>query len=93
MSVPSAPRRQWTDAQIELEVRRIAAEQAGVPVEEVMPVSRLVEDLEFDSLDHTEMIMTVEDVFDLKIDDAEPEVQLPKSVGDVIAIVRKHLSK
>jgi acyl carrier protein len=90
MTVPSTPRRQWTDQQIETEVNRIAAEQAGVPLDAVTPESRLVEDLEYDSLDVNEVVMNIEDTFDIKVSDELLSAQPPKSVGDILEIV-KHL--
>lgn len=72
---------------IEQEVIDIVVEQLGVDPEEVTPEKSFVEDLNADSLDQTELIMTFEEKLDLEI--TEEEAASLKTVGDVIAFARK----
>src|SRR5689334_9540481 len=88
---PIEPKRKWTEKEIEAEVCRAAADQAGVSANGVTRESRLTEDIGFDSLDVTEMMMKLEDTFDLKVGDDQFEADPPQSVGDVVRIVEKAL--
>jgi acyl carrier protein len=72
---------------IEQEVVDIVVEQLGVDPEEVTPEKSFVEDLNADSLDQTELIMTFEEKLDLEIN--EEEASSLKTVGDVISFIRK----
>ncbi|MFO7807320.1 MAG: acyl carrier protein [Candidatus Moraniibacteriota bacterium] len=51
------------------EVTKIISEQLDIPVDEITLESDFVQDLGADSLDLTELVMTMEDKFDLEIDD------------------------
>lgn len=68
-------------------VKRIIADQLGVSEGEVTPSADIINDLGADSLDIVEVVMAVEDEFDLSIpdDDVEPL----KTVKDVIDYVAK----
>lgn len=72
---------------VEQEVLDIIIEQLGVDKEDVTPEKSFIEDLNADSLDLTELIMTLEERFDTEI--AQEEAEKLKTVGDVIAFVRK----
>ena len=72
---------------LEQEVIDIVVEQLGVDPEEVTSDKKFVEDLNADSLDQTELIMTFEEKLDLEI--SEEEAQDLKTVGDVVAYIRK----
>lgn len=74
----------------EQEVAEIVAEQLGVDLNEVTPEKFFVEDLNADSLDLTELIMTFEERFGFEIPEEDAE-QL-KAVKDVINYVDKHKS-
>ena len=67
---------------IEQEVVDIIVEQLGVDKAEVGEEKSFVEDLNADSLDLTELIMTFEERFGCEISEAEAEKL--KTVGDVI---------
>ena len=54
---------------VEEKVQKIIMDQLGVSAEEVKPEASFVEDLGADSLDLTELIMAMEEEFDVKIDD------------------------
>ncbi len=66
-------------------IKKIIAEQLGVDEEEVTSESLFVQDLKADSLDLTEMIMTVEDEFEIEID--EKAAEKLRSVGDLINFI------
>lgn len=70
---------------VEQEVIDIVVEQLGVDKDDVTPEKSFVEDLNADSLDLTELIMTLEERFGCEISQEEAE-QL-KTVGDVIAYI------
>lgn len=54
-------------------VTKIIVEQLGVSPDEVNPDASFVEDLGADSLDLTELIMAMEEEFDLEIPDEEAQ--------------------
>ena len=60
--------------QIEDRVCKIAVKQLGFDIDEVKPSSRLIEDLGCDSLDLIELLMEVEDTFDITIPDEPPNL-------------------
>lgn len=67
---------------LEQEVIDIVVEQLGVDEQDVTPEKSFVEDLNADSLDLTELIMTFEERFGFEI--SEEEAEKLKTVGDVI---------
>ena len=72
---------------IEQAVIDIVVEQLGVYKEDVTPEKSFVEDLDADSLDLTELIMTFEERFGCDI--GEEEAEKLKKVGDVIDYITK----
>lgn len=72
---------------LEQEVIDIVVEQLGVDKEDVSLSKSFVEDLNADSLDLTELIMTLEERFGCEI--SEEEAEKLKTVGDVVAYVQK----
>lgn len=71
---------------LEQEVIDIVVEQLGVDKEDVTLSKSFVEDLNADSLDLTELIMTLEEKFGCEISEAEAEKL--KTVGDVVNFVQ-----
>ena len=71
---------------IEQEVIDIVSEQLGVDKNEINPSKNFIEDLNADSLDLTELVMTFEERFDCEI--SEEEAEKLKTVGDVITYVK-----
>lgn len=71
-------------------IRDIIAKQLDVEPDSITRESRLVEDLKADSLDVVELIMDLEQEFDIEI----PDEELPKvrTVGDIQDYVDKLLS-
>lgn len=68
-------------------VKAIVVEQLGVSADEVKPEASFVEDLGADSLDLTELIMAMEESFDIEIDDEEAQKIL--KVKDAIEYIEK----
>ena len=58
---------------IEERVKKIIVEQLGVKEEDVKPEASFVEDLGADSLDTVEVVMALEEEFDIEIPDEEAE--------------------
>jgi acyl carrier protein len=54
-------------------VKSIIVEQLGVNADEVIPTASFIEDLGADSLDIVELIMALEEEFDLEIPDEDAE--------------------
>jgi acyl carrier protein len=73
------------DEKLKKEIFATVAEQLGVDVNDVIESKSFIEDLNADSLDLTEMIMTLEEKFNVEITDAKA-AEL-KTVGDVIAFI------
>lgn len=76
-------------ADVEDKIRKIIVEQLGVDVETVKPESSFIEDLGADSLDIVELVMTMEEEFDLTIPDEDAEGM--KTVKDVIEYVKRKM--
>jgi acyl carrier protein len=71
-------------------VKKIIAEQLGVDESEVVPTASFVEDLNADSLDLVELIMSLEEAFSMEISDEEAENI--KSVQDAVDYINEHQS-
>ena len=76
---------------LEQEVIDIVVEQLGVDKEDVGLAKSFVEDLNADSLDLTELIMTLEERYECEI--SEEEAEKLKTVGDVVAYIQKSQSE
>jgi len=70
------------------EVKEVIVEQLNVSPEEVKPEAKFVEDLGADSLDVVEMIMALEEKFEIEIPDSEAEKI--QTVQDVVDYIEKH---
>lgn len=62
-----------TREQVEARIRGVIAEQICITEAEIKPDSNIYEDLGADSLDVIELLMAVEEEFDLSIPDEETE--------------------
>lgn len=73
---------------VEQEVIDIVVEQLGVDKDDVTTEKSFVEDLNADSLDLTELIMTFEERFGCEI--SQDEAEKLKTVGDVVRYIEAH---
>ena len=73
---------------IEAKVMSIIADQLGVGEDEIKLESSFIEDLGADSLDIVELVMAMEEEFEVEIPDEEAENI--KSVGDAINYINTH---
>ncbi|NBX69088.1 MAG: acyl carrier protein [Proteobacteria bacterium] len=71
---------------VEEKVKSIIVEQLGVDMETVTPEASFIDDLGADSLDIVELVMTMEEEFDLEIPDEDAEKI--KTVNDVISYIK-----
>ncbi len=80
-----------TAVEIEEKVIQIVSEQMSVDKNEVSRGTSFVNDLNADSLDTVELVMELEDEFDLTIPDEEAEKL--KTVGEAIDYIKSHFEK
>ena len=69
-------------------VKEIIVEQLGVSSEQVTNTASFVDDLRADSLDTVELVMALEEEFDMEIPDEDAEKI--KTVGDAVAYIEQH---
>lgn len=72
-------------------VLKIITDQLGVTEDEVVEEAKFIEDLGADSLDTVELIMELEDEFDLEIPDEEAEKL--QSVNDALSYIDENLEE
>lgn len=78
-----------TREEIEGKVIGIVGEQLGVDKSEIKSETSFVNDLNADSLDTVELVMELEDEFDMSIPDEEAEKI--QTVGAAVEYILKHL--
>jgi acyl carrier protein len=66
-------------------VKEMIKEELNVPEEKITLQARLAEDLGADSIDAVELIMNVEDEFDIQVSDEQ--AQSIKTVGDLVKYI------
>jgi acyl carrier protein len=76
----------WLD--IFAKVKDIVVEQLGVDEEEVSEQASFVDDLGADSLDIVELVMALEEEFDLEIPDEDAEKIV--TVGDAVNYIKEN---
>lgn len=74
---------------VEAKVKSIIAEQLGVGEAEIKTDSSFIEDLGADSLDIVELVMAIEEVFDIEIPDDDAE-QI-KTVANAVDYIKDHM--
>ena len=73
----------------EARVTEIIVEQLGVSPDQVKPEARFIDDLGADSLDTVELIMALEEEFNVEIPDEDAEKMV--TVGDSLKYLREHV--
>src|SRR5512135_460011 len=78
------------DAKTYEKLKKIIVEQLGVDEGDVKPEASFVDDLNADSLDLVELIMSLEEEFGMEISDEEAEKI--KTVGDAAEYIEEHVA-
>ena len=73
------------------EVKAIIAEQLGVKIEEVTEKASFIDDLGADSLDTVELVMALEEKFNIEIPDEDAEKMT--TVGEAIKYLEEKIKK
>jgi acyl carrier protein len=76
------------DEDRESRIRSIVADQLGVDRGEVTPDASILDDLGADSLDVVELVMAIEDEFDIEVPDED--VERMRTIGDMERYVTEH---
>ncbi|MBN1829571.1 MAG: acyl carrier protein [Deltaproteobacteria bacterium] len=76
---------------IEGRVKKLIIEQLNVTAEECLPAASFIDDLGADSLDIVELVMAMEDNFNIEISDED--LAKIKTVQDAVEYIRKTLKK
>jgi len=72
---------------MESKVTDLIVEQLGVSKEEAVPTASFIDDLGADSLDIVELVMSLEEQFDIEIPDDDAEKI--QTIGDAIEYVKE----
>ena len=76
-----------TKSEVESAVIKIVAEKMGVDEDDISSDTRFTEDLNADSLDTVELVMEIEDEFEIAIvDEVAGKLQ---TIGDVVELIVK----
>ena len=73
---------------IEQRVKKIIVDQLGVKEDQVTPEAKFIEDLGADSLDTVELVMALEEQFDVNI--PESDAERIQTVAQAIAYILLH---
>lgn len=79
-----------SEKSIEERVKEIIVDQLGVSAEQVTPEAKFVEDLGADSLDTVELVMALEEEFEVEVPDDEAEKL--QAVKDVVSFIESKTS-
>ena len=78
-----------SDAEVRL--RKIIADQLGVPEEDVVPEASFIEDLNADSLEMVDLIISLEEEFGVQVSDEDAEKI--KTVKDAIEFLHDQIGR
>jgi acyl carrier protein len=71
-------------------IKEILAGQLDVDAEEMALDTKIADDLGADSLDVVELLMAIEDEFDVEIPDEE--IEKLKTIGDVVEYIQNNMA-
>jgi acyl carrier protein len=74
---------------LEVRVTDLIVEQLGVSRDEVVNTASFVDDLGADSLDIVELVMSMEESFDIEIPDDDAEKM--QTIGDAVSYLKERL--
>jgi acyl carrier protein len=75
---------------VEDRIKEIIVDQLGVSGDEVVPEASFIDDLGADSLDIVELVMAMEEAFDVEIPDDDAEKI--QTIGDAISYLKEKLA-
>jgi acyl carrier protein len=78
------------DAILQDRLRQLVSSQLGVDLGEVVEDARILEDLGADSLDVVELVMALEEAFDIVVPDED--VECMQTIGDVESYLAARVS-
>jgi len=70
-------------------VKMILSNQFDVEEDSITPETNIADDLGADSLDVVDMLMSLEDEFDVEIPDEE--IEKMRTVGEVVSYIEEHM--
>ena len=72
---------------VETKVRKVIAQKiSGIDIEDIVPEASLIEDLGADSLTIVELVMSMEEIFEIEIDEDDAEKLL--TVQDAVDFIK-----
>ena len=77
------------ETDLEQRISKMIIEQLGTTKEEIVPEASFIDDLGADSLDIVELVMAMEETFDIEIPDDDAEKI--QTIGDAVAYLRDRL--
>jgi acyl carrier protein len=85
----AAQEERQVEMQLEERVCELIVEQLGVSREEIVPEASFIDDLGADSLDIVELVMAMEETFDIEIPDDDAEKI--QTIGDAFSYLRERV--
>jgi len=74
---------------LEDRISELIVDQLGVTKEEIVPEASFIDDLGADSLDIVELVMAMEETFDIEIPDDDAEKI--QTIGDALSYVKERV--